>query len=73
MTEQQHHTEDDVPSLPALVDVGGALLVVALALFLGGVRRSRRGGWLRRLYLVLVAILLVSIPIGLAIAQLRAA
>ena len=59
-------------SLPALVDVGGVLLVVSLVLFLRGVWGSRRGGWLRWLYAALVAILLVSIPIGLVLAQIRA-
>ncbi|WP_349897465.1 hypothetical protein [Parafrigoribacterium soli] len=60
-------------AIPVLVDVGGALLVAALALFLAAVVRSSRGGWLRWLYLALVATLLVSIPIGLLLAQLRAA
>jgi hypothetical protein len=60
-------------SLPILVDVGGVLLVVSLALFFWGVRRSARGGWLRYLYRALVVLLLVSIPIGLVLAQIRAA
>jgi hypothetical protein len=37
------------------------------------VRRSARGGWLRYLYRALVVLLLVSIPIGLVLAQIRAA
>jgi hypothetical protein len=60
-------------SLPILVDVGGVLLVVSLALFFWGVRRSARGAWLRYLYRALVVLLLVSIPIGLVLAQIRAA
>jgi hypothetical protein len=60
-------------SLPILVDAGGVLLVVSLALFLWGVRRPVRGGWLRYLYRGLVVLLLVSIPIGLVLAQIRAA
>lgn len=60
-------------SLPILVDVGGVLLVVSLALFFWGVRRSVRGGWLRYLYRALVVLLLVSVPIGLVLAQIRAA
>lgn len=59
-------------SLPLLVDAGGILLVVSLALFLWGVRGSARGGWLRYLYRALVALLLASIPIGLVLAQIRA-
>jgi hypothetical protein len=59
--------------VPLLVDLGGILLVVSLALFLVAVWRSRRGGWLRWVYLALVAILVVSIPIGLVLAQIRAA
>ncbi len=59
-------------SLPVLVDAGGILLVGSLALFLWGVRHSARGGWLRYLYRALVALLLVSIPVGLVLAQIRA-
>lgn len=59
-------------SLPALVDAGGILLIVSLVLFLWGVRRSHRGGWLRHVYRALVILLLVSIPIGLVLAQIRA-
>jgi hypothetical protein len=36
------------------------------------VRRPARGGWLRYLYSGLVIILLVSTPIGLVLAQVRA-
>lgn len=61
-----------------LVDVGGALLVVALALMVWGVRspadaaRVDRSPWLTRLrwcYRVLVVVLLVSIPVGLVLAR----
>jgi hypothetical protein len=60
-------------TLPVLVDAGGILLVASLGLFLWGVRRSARGGWVRYLYRGLVLLLLVSIPIGLVLAQVRAA
>lgn len=60
-------------SAPVIVDVGGALLVIALALFLAAVRRSgsapRRTLWLFR---GLVLVLLVSIPVGLVLAAVRA-
>jgi hypothetical protein len=59
-------------ALPVLVDAGAVLLVASLALFLWGVRRPARGGWLRYLYSGLVIILLVSTPIGLVLAQVRA-
>jgi hypothetical protein len=64
-------------SLPVLVDVGGALLVVTLLLLTYALRASgaRVAGGVRRWYLhgfrLLVAILAVSIPIGLVLAQLR--
>ncbi|HET8614545.1 MAG TPA: hypothetical protein VFL94_03395 [Actinomycetales bacterium] len=61
-----------------LVDVGGALLVVALALMVWGVRAGveaveRRPRpwvvWLLWLYRGLVVVLLVSIPVGLVLAR----
>jgi hypothetical protein len=61
-----------------LVDVGGALLVVALALMVWGVRAGVEAVehgprawvvWLLWLYRVLVVVLLVSIPIGLVLAR----
>lgn len=61
-----------------LVDVGGALLVVALALMIWGVRTEKSAPprrpvpWMARLlwlYRVLAAVLLVSIPIGLVVAR----
>lgn len=60
-----------------LVDVGGGLLAVGLALFVHGARgaASRLAGldrWLLRGYRLLVVIVLVSIPVGLVLARLRA-
>jgi hypothetical protein len=52
-----------------LVDLGGALLVVALALYLWTTRRAR-GGWVLPAYRLLVAFVLVSIPVGLVLARL---
>ncbi|WP_347352150.1 hypothetical protein [Intrasporangium sp.] len=54
-----------------LVDVGGVLLVVALALVALGVRGGRGPGWLQALFAALVTVLLVSIPVGLFLARLR--
>lgn len=56
-----------------VVDAGGALLVLGLALLAGGVRgavphRERR--WPRYGFLVLVLLLLVSIPVGLVLARI---
>ena len=51
-----------------LADVGGALLVVALVLALAGIRGAvRRPSWPLHLYRVLLALVLVSIPVGLVI------
>lgn len=61
-----------------LVDIGGALLVVALALMIWGVRTDKSAPprrpvpWLVGLlwlYRVLATVLLVSIPIGLVLAR----
>ena len=47
-----------------LVDVGGVLLVLALALLMFGVRGTGwRDGWGLRLYWLLIAVMLVSIPV----------
>jgi hypothetical protein len=46
-------------------DVGSLLLAAALVLFLYGVRRGARRGWLLFTYRLLVALLVVSIPIGM--------
>ncbi len=55
-----------------LVDVGGALLTVALALLVSVVRSAgRRRGWALYAFRLLVLILLVSIPIGLVLAGIR--
>lgn len=58
--------------VPLIVDVGGGLLVVALGLMMRTVRgsasRPRRALWT---YRTALAVLLVSIPIGLVLAHLR--
>lgn len=55
-----------------VVDAGGALLVLALALLLWGVRAARPArSWLRWAFRALVVALLVSVPIGLALARIR--
>jgi hypothetical protein len=65
-------------SLPLLVDAGGILLVLSLVYFLWSVRghSAREGtatsGWLINGYRVLIAILVISIPIGLVLAHIRA-
>lgn len=59
-------------STAVLVDIGGALLVVALALAVYGVRGARgTGGWRVALFTfrVLVILLLLSIPAGLLLAR----
>jgi hypothetical protein len=56
-----------------LVDLGGALLVVALALALHGVQGARPAGaarWALGAFRMLVVVLGVSIPIGLVLARL---
>ena len=50
------------------VDIGGALLVMALGLYLWTGRRSR-GGWVTLAYRLLVAVIVVSIPVGLVLAR----
>jgi len=58
---------------PLVVDVGGVMLVITLALLLRTTFRSgstRR--WLLWAYRALIVVLLVSIPIGLTIAAVRA-
>lgn len=57
-----------------LTDAGGALLALALVLLFRGVRTTgTRGGWPVNLYRLLIVVVLVSIPIGLALARMRAA
>jgi hypothetical protein len=58
--------------LNVLVDIGGALLVVALVLAVLGVRGAREGGTrgaLLNAFRALVLVLLLSIPAGLLLAQ----
>lgn len=58
--------------LTPLADLGGALLFVALALVIRGIRgAARRPAWPLHLYRALVALVLVSIPVGLVIADVR--
>ena len=52
-----------------LVDVGGVVLIAALAMYLGATRRAR-GGWVLAAYRLLVAFVLISIPVGLILARL---
>lgn len=53
-----------------VVDAGGGLLVIALALWIAEVHGvSRHGDWGLRLYRLLVGLLLVSILIGLLLAR----
>lgn len=56
---------------PFVVDAGGLLLVAALAVFLVALRGSKPS-WAVWAFRGLVIILLVSIPIGLVLAHLRA-
>ncbi|GAB3129230.1 hypothetical protein GCM10027056_30800 [Glaciibacter psychrotolerans] len=63
--------------LPLVVDTGGVLLVVTLVLAIRALgpraHRSQRTAvvWARASYLVFLALVLVSIPIGLTLAHLR--
>jgi hypothetical protein len=57
---------------PAAMTLGGVSLAVGLGLFLGGVRRIRSApSWVVVLYRGVIAILLVSIPVGVGLAWLR--
>lgn len=59
--------------LPILVDVGGVLLVAALVWFIATVKgRGQEAVWLRRGYIAVCTIVLVSIPVGLVLGHLRA-
>jgi hypothetical protein len=60
-------------SMPALTSIGSALLLGALAALFWAVRGSTSAGWLRYEYWFLIAILFVSVFIGLLIARGRAA
>lgn len=55
----------------AVVYAGGALLVIALAMFGQGVRESTNRYWLLYAFRALVVLLLVSIPTGLVLATVR--
>lgn len=60
-------------TMPLIVDGGGVLLVVALALMVATVRGRTAGPtWAVWLYRILLVVIVVSIPIGLVIAHLRA-
>jgi hypothetical protein len=55
-----------------LADIGGAALIIALTLALAGIRDAvRRPAWPLRLYRALIALVLVSIPVGLVVAAVR--
>lgn len=55
----------------AVVVAGGVLLLLALALFLAAVRRPRTYAWHLAIYRILLAILGVSVPVGIALSALR--
>jgi hypothetical protein len=60
-------------SAPLIVDAGGLLLVVALAVMVVTVRGRGTGpAWAIWTYRMLLLIILVSIPVGLTLAHLRA-
>ncbi|MGO4692484.1 hypothetical protein [Glaciibacter sp. 2TAF33] len=60
--------------VPQIVDAGGLLLVIALALMIRTVRGRTAGPrWALWTYRLLLIIVLVSIPIGLVLAHVRAA
>lgn len=62
----------DLVRIPFIVGIGGALLVVVLVLQLVHLRHVVPGlRWAAWLYGVVVAVLLVSIPIGILLAALR--
>jgi len=57
---------------PVLTTLGGVATAVALVLFLLGVRRvGASPAWLPFVYRALVAVVLVSVPIGLVLAWVR--
>jgi hypothetical protein len=62
--------------LTLLVDIGGALLLLTLALLVRAVRGAERGAdrthrWTMLAYRLLILCLVVSIPIGLWLARVR--
>lgn len=57
---------------PAVTSLGGVVLIASLAVFLGAVLGPKaRPGPLRTAYVVVVAFVLISTPVGLALAWLR--
>ena len=60
-------------SSPVIATIGSVLFALALVVF-AHQSRGRRGerGWLQRVYLTLLAVLVVSTPIGIALSWLRA-
>ena len=60
-----------VAGLTPVTGAGGALLIVALVLFLVGVRNPQRARWLPVVYRTLIVIVLASIPVGLVLAEVR--
>lgn len=48
----------------AVLDAGALLLVIALVMFLRAVRHGARPGWPLYAYRLLIAVLVVSIPVG---------
>jgi len=61
-----------VTTLPLVVDLGGLLLVVALAFMVATVRKAAGPTWAVWVYRILLVVILVSIPIGLVLAHVRA-
>ncbi len=58
---------------PYVVDCGGLLLVAALAIMIRTVRGKGEGpAWALWIYRILLVVILVSIPIGLTLAHIRA-
>jgi hypothetical protein len=59
-------------AVPIATTVGGAAIVVALCLFLRGVRGGgSAAGWTVPTYRAMVVVVVVSVPIGIALAWLR--
>ncbi|OMH23272.1 hypothetical protein BKD30_13035 [Tersicoccus phoenicis] len=58
--------------LPLIVDVSGLLLGLGLGLIIHAVRGTGGPAWARWTYRILLVVILVSILVGLVLAQLRA-
>lgn len=54
-----------------VVAAGGGLLLISLALFLTAVRRSRTHPWYLAFYRLVIALLVVSVPVGVLLSVLR--